>query len=136
MHRAVNQWLHTTSFLKKTRFIKNNIIFVLETAGIDGKGATAARLGLCYFVDDKIECLNSVFSDQCGNCGNLIRGCHGGLIHFGSQQWRQPPVVDTHMNDLCTWTAGARWWRCSQRLASSRPNNLESAAAHTSAGPY
>merc|ERR1712232_1207960 len=84
MHRDTKQWLETQKFCEKTGVLEGNIRFVSNVAEPNGKGVVASRLGLSHFVNDKLEVLESVFSDQAGNSGPLVQKFHGCLFHFAS----------------------------------------------------
>eukprot|EP00929_Paragymnodinium_shiwhaense_P030760 TRINITY_DN17376_c0_g2_i1.p1 TRINITY_DN17376_c0_g2~~TRINITY_DN17376_c0_g2_i1.p1 ORF type:complete len:710 (+),score=114.43 TRINITY_DN17376_c0_g2_i1:138-2267(+) len=88
MQRRVEHWLHETcDFCKVTGVPKQNIVFVAKVDGPDGKGPAASQLGLSFFVDDKIEALSSVFSDEYGNSGDSIEKYGGLLFHFSKGGW-------------------------------------------------
>lgn len=100
IHRKVEKWLHETiGFCQKTGFLKENIIYVPKVDGPDGKGPAAEQLGLAFFIDDKMEALNSVFSDDHGNSGYLVERWGGTLYHFAKGGCgREEPQVD--MDDV------------------------------------
>jgi len=93
LHRACSRALtKPRGFLEKTGMLLDNVVFVPTVDGPCGKGAIAAKLGLTHFVDDRSEVLKSVFADEAGNCGDLVRKFQGKLFHFehGGKGERRP----------------------------------------------
>lgn len=83
MHMACCEELtRPGGFLEMSGIPLDNVVFVPAVSGRFGKGAIAACLGLTHFVDDKCEVLRSVYADECGNSGDLIREFGGKLFHF------------------------------------------------------
>lgn len=100
MQMQIEHWLHETcKFCEITGVRRENIFFVRSMNGPDGKGVVASNLGLTHFVDDKVTCLNAVFSDECGNSGGLVSLFDGVLFHFakGGYGHREPQVRDGDM---------------------------------------
>ena len=57
-----------------------------HVSGKHGKGPIAKDLCVTHFVDDREACLCSIHADKNGNAsGTLV---NGGIILFGSKQWR------------------------------------------------
>lgn len=119
MHKKTNQWLQGSNFFKKTGVLADNVVFVSAVNGPDGKGAAAARLGLSHFVDDKWEVLQSVFSDEAGNSGDLVRRFNGVLFHFASGglgRWRPRPPHGTASELKSCYCAVQCWSEVLDRL--------------------
>jgi hypothetical protein len=92
MHKMSRAWLNgPNGFLKRVGLPAENVDFVEEVSGRNGKGVTASRLGLSFFVDDTGEVLESVFADEEGNSFNFIEQFDGTLFHFssnGQYRWK------------------------------------------------
>eukprot|EP00747_Dinoflagellata_sp_TGD_P178792 gnl/TRDRNA2_/TRDRNA2_28412_c0_seq1.p1 gnl/TRDRNA2_/TRDRNA2_28412_c0~~gnl/TRDRNA2_/TRDRNA2_28412_c0_seq1.p1 ORF type:complete len:611 (-),score=68.55 gnl/TRDRNA2_/TRDRNA2_28412_c0_seq1:242-2017(-) len=83
MQRKTEHWLHeVVDFCNFTGVPKESIVFVGAVDGPNGKGPAALQLGLSHFVDDKLQVLESVFSDTAGNSGHLVERHQGILFHF------------------------------------------------------
>merc|ERR1712228_920988 len=93
MHRACRRELTKSGgFLEKSGLLPSNVVFVPTVDGPFGKGAVSARLGLTHFIDDRPEVLKSIYADEAGNSGDLVRKFQGKLIHFehGGMGTRRP----------------------------------------------
>jgi len=79
---------------------RGNIHFCCDRTGKLGKGPIAKRLGLTHYIDDRDECLRSVYEDEAGNAGDLIRRAEGQLIHMArSARGRAPRAFDWPYRD-------------------------------------
>ena len=100
MHQMSLQWLHRQNgFLRKTGMLPENVVFVRDISGPNGKGVMAKRLGLSHFVDNKWDALQTVFADKAGNSRGLVQSLQGILFHFatgGSGRWK--PAVPQDMS--------------------------------------
>merc|ERR1719265_1857524 len=74
--------------------------------GYVGKGAVAASLRLTHFIDDRVECLHSVFFEgwlATAEAGGLEAApCQGALMSFGSKAKKLPTCAakDGSLNSL------------------------------------
>ena len=100
MHQMSMQWLQgPNGFLEKTGILPENVVFVRDRSGPNGKGVMAKRLGLSHFVDNRWDVLQSVFADKAGNSRGLVQSLQGILFHFatgGSGRWK--PAVPQDMS--------------------------------------
>jgi hypothetical protein len=113
MHRETKQWLKSQRFCERTGLPEENITFVSCASGPNGKGPAASRLGLSHFVDDKLEVLESVFSDPAGNSGMLVQKFDGCLFHFASGgSGRVPPRCPQSkiLPDMRAYYCGVAGW--------------------------
>lgn len=98
----------------------DNVVFVSEVSGPNGKGVASKHLGLSHFVDNKWEVLQSVFADKAGNSGDLVQRFQGFLFHFangGTGRWKpkRPFGMSTdlqaHYCAVSGWSEVLGWLR-------------------------
>ena len=77
-------------------------------------GVIAKQLQLSHFVDDRDDCLQSVFSDACGNAGAAIERHEGQLFHFG-RRGRNPRWSSTLANRRPSCVMPVPNWRVLRR---------------------
>jgi hypothetical protein len=83
MHLTSKEWLHgPDGFLERTGLPSENVWFVRDIDGPNGKGVVANHLALTHFVDDRWDVLKAVFADKSGNSGDLVQQYEGKLFHF------------------------------------------------------
>ena len=71
MHRSINHALLAGAGLKQLHVLKENVIFTMERAGEFGKGVVAMRVGISNFIDDQVDCLETVHDNVVGPPGKL-----------------------------------------------------------------
>jgi hypothetical protein len=113
MHNACRRELtRQGGFLEKSGVLLENVVFVPTVSGAYGKGAVSARLGLTHFVDDRVDVLKSICSDEAGNSGDLVRRFDGRLFHFEhggrgthtpSQRSEMPVDFRDHYHPVSGW---------------------------------
>lgn len=112
MQKHTETWLHETmDFCGQAGLLKENVHFCRKRSGKDGKGPVASRLRLSYFIDDNVECLESVFNDAAGNSREHVEHLGGKLILFarsglGNEQ-PETPKMPKGMNRY--FAAAANW---------------------------
>jgi len=108
MQHRTERWLHDTCMVcERTGLKSGNIRFCENTTGSDGKGVVAKELQLSHFVDDRLEVLESVFADPCGNSGDCVRAKRGKLFHFVRGTLPDPADLDSDMRPF--YTSVAAW---------------------------
>ena len=76
-------WLFKTmDICGNAGMLSDNVHFCHQCWGPQGKGRIAGALGITHFIDDRDDCLWSVYQDTNGNAGESIRRHQGTLIHF------------------------------------------------------
>ena len=83
MQRLLEIWLFSTmDICGQTGILRGNIHFCTDRSGPNGKGVVADALRISHFVDDKLECLQSIYGDPAGNSREHVDTRGGKLILF------------------------------------------------------
>lgn len=113
MHVKSKQWLEEPrGLLERAQIPFENIIFVSDVRGRDGKGVAAKRLGLSHFVDNREDVLQAIFEDNVGNSREYVEHFDGILFHFaerGAGKWKPKPSPSTSQELKAHYCAVSGW---------------------------
>jgi hypothetical protein len=109
MRHLLEIWLFSTmDICGQTGILKDNIHFCEHRSGPNGKGVMADTLRISHYIDDKLECLHSIYGDTAGNAAKHIDARGGKLILFSrSGTGDTRPIVPDRMADV--FVAAAHW---------------------------
>ena len=110
MQRQLETWLfHTMDICGQTGILRENIAFCTQRNGPNGKGVQAKAFRLSHFLDDKLECLESIYGDPAGNSREHVDAREGKLVLFArSGMGRRTPSVP-HRLPTHVFVAAANW---------------------------
>ena len=110
MQRHLETWLfHTMDICVQTGILRDNIVFCTQRSGSNGKGIQAKALRLTHFVDDTLDCLESIHGDPFGNSREHVDAQDGKLVLFArSGMGKSRPYVPDRLPSHVFETA-ANW---------------------------
>jgi hypothetical protein len=125
MHLTSKEWLHgPDGFLERTGLPSENVWFVRDIDGPNGKGVVADHLALTHFVDDRWDVLKAVFADKSGNSGDLVQHYDGKLFHF-ALGWKpkhpqdMPSALEPYYCAVSGWSEVLKVLRISASIGSA-----------------
>ena len=106
MQGLTDTWLFKTmKICERTGFKRENVHFCRERSGERGKGNIAKKLGLTHFIDDRPQCLTSVFEDKAGNAKETIKKMYlfprSGDVRIGVADNILRQGLSKAMRDIC-----------------------------------